>query len=173
MEPPTVSVLALTVTAGLPVRVTAPVPRFRLEEPVNEKLVAQVCALLLGRVKAEPVMLSNTSVGELKVSVPVPTAFWLLMFSKPPVRVNPLMVFAPDRVSVPAPLLVRVKAPTMGSATMVLLMALTVLTVAFPYRVTPPFALLSVMPMLSRKVPPLPRMIWSGMADAGFPGTAF
>ena len=61
----------------------------------------------------------------------------------------------------------------MGSATMVLLMALTVLTVALPYKVTPPFALASEMPILSRKVPPLPRMIWSGMADAGFPGTAF
>ena len=44
--PPSVNVLAVTVTVGDAPKVTAPVPRFKLDEPVKVKLPFHVWALL-------------------------------------------------------------------------------------------------------------------------------
>ena len=102
-EPPTVRVLAETVAVRLPVRVTAPVPRFRLFVPVKVKSPVQACALLPESVSAEPVALSN--VPPAKVSRPLPSAPALPTCKAPAESVKPAVLVAALRARVPAPVL--------------------------------------------------------------------
>ena len=89
MAPPTVSVLAATVTVRLPPSVTAPVPRLRLWVPAKLKLPSQLCAMFVARVSAPPLALSSAP--PLIVSAPVPSAeAW------PSASVPALSVVPPD-----------------------------------------------------------------------------
>ena len=90
MTPPTVRLLAFTVTVRLAPKVTAPVPRFKLCVPVKVKLPFQTWALLVESVIAPPVVLSMTALLLAAiVNVPVPSALALLIFSVPAVIVVP------------------------------------------------------------------------------------
>ena len=82
MTPPTVRLLAFTVTVRLAPKVTAPVPRFKLCVPVKLKLPFHACALLLESVIAPAVVLSI--VPPLMVKVPVPSAVALLILTVVP-----------------------------------------------------------------------------------------
>ena len=85
---------------------TAPVPRFRAFEPVKVKSPLHSCVLLFDSVSEPPDVLSIVVPPEI-VNVPVPNAVALLMFSWPAPNVSPpVNVFAPDNVSVPAPVFV-------------------------------------------------------------------
>jgi hypothetical protein len=92
MMPPTVRVLALTVTVREPAvepSETVPVPRLRFLVPVKVKFPFQICALLVVSVwlAANSAVLSR--VPALMVTVPLPSAVALLMFSVPEFRVAP------------------------------------------------------------------------------------
>ena len=102
-RPPTVSVLPETVSVRLPVRVTAPVPRFRLFVPVKVKSPVQACALFPESVTVEPVALSN--VPPARVSKPLPRAPALPTCKVPAESVKPAVLVAALRASVPEPVL--------------------------------------------------------------------
>ena len=92
--------LALTVILLVDPRVTAPVPRLRLFEPVNVKLAFQFCALLVERVTALPLVLSIVAAfANVKVPVPmadeVPPPPPLLIFRVPAADVAPLLMVVP------------------------------------------------------------------------------
>ena len=90
MAPPTVNVLAVVVTVGLAVKVTAPVPKSRLFDPVKVKLPFQVCGLLLVRAIAPPLVLSMV-VPAAMANVPAvdPKAVVLLISKVPLLKVIP------------------------------------------------------------------------------------
>ena len=91
--PPTVNVLALTVTCLLALNVTLPVPRFNALLPVKVKSPFQLCALFVASVTVPPLVLSI--VPPLIVNVPVPIAEFedevpeALMFNVPVLSVVP------------------------------------------------------------------------------------
>ncbi len=72
MTPPTVRVLALTVTVRLAFIVTAPVPRFKLFVPAKVKLPFQFCALLVNKVTLAPLVLSRLPPLMTKVAAVAP-----------------------------------------------------------------------------------------------------
>ena len=78
ITPPTVRVLALTVTWRFAPRVTAPVPRFRLLVPVKVKSPFQFWVLLLVSVMAPPEVLSIIPPEIVKVPVPIEVAWFKL-----------------------------------------------------------------------------------------------
>ena len=98
--PPTVRMLALTVTVRLAPRVTAPVPRFSAFEPVKVKSLFQFCTLLVESVTDAPLVLSRVAVLEI-VKLPVPMAEdvpplpLLFMFRVPAAVVLPLLMVVP------------------------------------------------------------------------------
>ena len=103
--PPTVRVLALTVTVGLAFKVTAPVPRSNELLPVKVKLPFQISALFVELVMALPEVLSMIVPASI-VKVPVPKAPALLISSVPALKVTPpSKLLLPDNARVPAPAL--------------------------------------------------------------------
>ena len=107
MAPPTVKVLADTVTVGLAVKVTAPLPRYKEDEPAKVKLPAQVCILLLVDVVIAALEVLSMVVPPSMVNVPEPKAPALLISKVPVLKVRPpLKLLFPDRTSVPAAALV-------------------------------------------------------------------
>ena len=104
--------LSVIVTVGLAPRVTAPVPRFKLELPVKVKLPFQVWALLfVDVVIAAPEVLSIV-VAALIVKAPVPNAPALLISRVPTLNVTPpVKLLLPERTKAPLPALVILKPP--------------------------------------------------------------
>jgi len=102
IAPPTVKVFPVTVTVGLAPSVTAPVPRFKEEEPVKAKLAFQCWALLFDSVIFPVEVLSM--VPPAMVNVPVPSAVALLISRIAPASkvTPPVKVLAPAKVKVPA-----------------------------------------------------------------------
>src|SRR4051794_29128349 len=97
IAPPTVRVLALTVTVGLAPRVTGPVPRFRLLDPVKVKLPFQVWGLPAVNASGPPLVLLR--VPPLMTRLPVLREVALVRFRVPAPRVvGPLKSLAPVRV---------------------------------------------------------------------------
>ena len=137
IAPPTVKVSAVTVTVGLAPKVTDPVPRFKLEEPLKVKLPFQVWALLFASVMAAPEVLSIVVALSI-VKVPVPKAPALLISKVPAAKVRPpLKLLLPDRTNVPAPCLMIAWAPPPIVPPSVKVSAVTV-TVADAFKVTAP-----------------------------------
>ena len=116
MAPPTVRVLAAVelVMVRLLFIVTAPVPRFRLLEPVKVKFPSQTCGLFAVRVIALGALLLIV-VPSLMVKVPVPSAVALLMYRVPWLSWTPpeRPLLTPSRVRIPGPNLVRPAVPVM------------------------------------------------------------
>ncbi len=86
MAPPTVRLLLVTVTVGLTLRVTAPLPRFRSLGPTNAKFPLQVWTLLLS-VRALPEVLPMLP--PEMVRRPLPRAWALPISSSPAESVVP------------------------------------------------------------------------------------
>jgi len=120
--PPTVRVLAETVTMRLAPKDTAPVPRFKEEEPVKVKFPLQVSGLLMAMATEAPEVLSMVPPLITKVPPTAPRA-WVLLMSRvaPASKVTPPeKVLAPDRVKVPAEsVIVPVVVPIMPLSTSV------------------------------------------------------
>ena len=110
IAPPTIRVLVspFVVIWRLAVRITVPVPRFRLFVPAvpsKAKSPPQIWLLLLPNVIALPLVLAMVPL--LIVTVPVPGAVALLILRVPAERVRPPpKVLAPDNVNGPLPVLV-------------------------------------------------------------------
>ena len=84
IAPPNVKVFAVTVATPLPVKVTAPAPRFKLCVPVKVKSPSQPMGLLFVNVNAAVVVLLNVVPGLIvKTLAAAPKAVVLLMFRVP------------------------------------------------------------------------------------------
>jgi len=130
MIPPTLKVLALTVTVLEAFIATAPVPIFKLLLPVKVKLPFQFWALLLAFVMAAPEVLSIVVPLSI-VKFPVPKAPALLISKVPALkRTPPLKLLFPDKVSVPAEtVILPVPVPTAPLSTKVPLPAFVIFCV--------------------------------------------
>ena len=84
IAPPNVKVFAVTVATPLPVKVTAPVPRFKFLEPVNVKSPSQPMGLLFVTVNAPVVVLLIVVPGLIVKTLAVaPKAVALLILRVP------------------------------------------------------------------------------------------
>ena len=117
--PPTVNSFAIVVTALLVDSVTPPFPRFKLFAPKKTKLPPHTCELFLLLEIATPLVLSiAVLLPMVNNPVPPPSADALLMLRVPPDKETPPEnAFAPERVSVPDPVFVKLNAPLIIPAT--------------------------------------------------------
>ncbi len=140
----------------------APVPRLSGLLPVKVKSPLHVPGLLAVRVSAPPEVLSMVvPPATAKVPAAVPSAVALLMFSVPADRVAPpLKAFAPERVSAPAPALMRPPVPPIAPPTVSAAPVVVTVRTAAPSATAPAPRLSALDPVKVK----LPLQVWGLLA---------